>query len=68
MLPLRTEVDELKALLELRDKLRCAGLDKPTPFLALTLLLFHLILMLGGIAGFFHTTTVNFFAARVTPV
>jgi fatty acid desaturase len=51
MTPLQTRAEEFKALSELRAEIRRVGLDKPTPVMAVAVLVFHIAVMLGGIAG-----------------
>jgi linoleoyl-CoA desaturase len=52
MTGLRTRADELKALSELRAQIRREALDRPTPLLGLAILLFHVVVMLAGLAIF----------------
>jgi linoleoyl-CoA desaturase len=55
---LQTRADELEALAELRRHIRRAGLERPSPMLALAVLAFHLAVMLGGIAVFVASNTL----------
>ena len=47
--PLRTRADEVRALAELRSRVRRRGLDRATPGLALGILGFHVVTMLDGL-------------------
>ncbi len=47
-----TSAEEQKAFRDLRARIRAAGLDKPTPILALAVYAVHVVAMLGGIAAF----------------
>jgi linoleoyl-CoA desaturase len=52
MTRLQTRADELEALAELRAQIRREGLDQPTPVLGLAILVFHVVVTLGGMAVF----------------
>jgi fatty acid desaturase len=52
MARLQTRADELEALAELRAQIRREALDRQSPVLAVAILVFHLGVMLGGIAVF----------------
>lgn len=47
-----TSAEEQKAFRDLRARIRAAGLDKPTPILALAVYAVHVVAMLGGVAAF----------------
>jgi linoleoyl-CoA desaturase len=52
-----TRAEELQALQKLRERVRAEGLDKPTPAIALGILMLHFTAMCGGFALFLWVET-----------